>query len=69
MDFVLTAGSSTEEIEETMFKWAVNQCAKVERLREFCGLENAEFMRMVATAAEFCGSKPARRYFTRVVGG
>ncbi len=35
-----------------MFKWSANMCAKVERLRDFVGLETSNMMRIVATAAD-----------------
>ena len=56
MDFVLIQGGTPEELEENKFKFAVNQSAAVERLRDFLGLENQNLMRMVATAAEFVSS-------------
>ena len=51
-DFIHIQGSSTEEIEENKFKWAVNMTARVERLRDFVWLENANLLRIVARAAE-----------------
>jgi hypothetical protein len=53
MDFILIQGNTPEEIAENKFKWAVNMSAKVERLREFVGLENINLMRIVTAVAEF----------------
>ena len=53
MDFVFISGSTPEEIEENKFKWSVNMSAKVERLRDFVGLENNNMLRIVAAAAGF----------------
>jgi len=52
MDFVRIEGSTAAERDENKFKWAVHMSAKVERLRNFVGLENANLLRIVATAAE-----------------
>ena len=52
LDFIRISGSTIEEIEETKFKWAVNMSARVERLRDFVGLENANLLRIVARAAD-----------------
>ena len=57
MDFVLTQGDSAEEIKENMFKFGVNMSAKVERLREFVGLENMSLMRIVAHATDIVKAK------------
>ena len=51
-DFIGIEGDTTEEIEENKFKWAVNMSARVERLRDFVGLENANLLRIVARAAD-----------------
>ena len=56
MDFVLIEGSTPEELDENMFKWSVNMSAKVERLRDFVGLENTNMMRIVAKAAHIVTS-------------
>ena len=40
-----------------MFNWSVNMSAKLERLRDFVGLESNNMMRIVATAAEMIRSK------------
>ena len=40
-DVVLIDGASPEEIDKNMFKFTVNLGAKVERLRDFVGPENA----------------------------
>jgi hypothetical protein len=56
MDFILIPGGS-EEIEENKFKWAVNMSAKVERLRDFVGLENMNIMRIVAASADIVKAK------------
>ena len=53
MDFVFISGSTPEEIEENKFKWSVNMSAKVERLRDFVGLESNNMLRIVAAAAGF----------------
>jgi hypothetical protein len=64
-DFILIQGSSTEEIEENKFKWAVNMTARVERLRDFVGLDNVNLLRIVARAADLvcdqtaAGKKPS----------
>ena len=34
------------------FKWSVNMSARVERLRDFVGLENSNLLRIVARAAD-----------------
>ena len=52
MDLLLIEGDSIEEIEANMFKWAINMSARVERLRDFVGLEHANLLRIVARAAE-----------------
>ena len=57
MDFVLIDGSTPEEVDENKFKWAVNMSAKVERLRDFAGLENSNLMRIVAAAADIVKGK------------
>jgi len=51
-DFILIEGSSDEEIEVNAFKWSVNMSTRVERLRDFVGLENANLLRIVARAAD-----------------
>ena len=58
-DFIHIQGSSTEEIEENKFKWAVNMTARVERLRDFVGLENANLLRIVARTAEILRDQTA----------
>ena len=64
-DFILIQGSSTEEIEENKFKWSVNMTARVERLRDFIGLENSNLLRIVSRAADLtqaqtvAGRKPS----------
>ena len=40
-----------------MFKWSVNMSAKVERLRDFVGLENMNIMRIVAASADIVKAK------------
>ena len=57
MDFVLIQGDSAEEIKENMFNFGVNVPAKVERLREFVGLENMNLMRIVAHATDIVKAK------------
>jgi hypothetical protein len=57
MDFVLIQGTTPEELDENMFKWTVNMSAKVERLRDFIGLENNNLMRIVMVAADIVKSK------------
>ena len=57
MGFVFIGGSTPEEIDENMFKWSVNMSARVERLRDFVGLESNNMMRIVAAAAEIIRSK------------
>ena len=56
-DFVLIRGSTPEEQEENIFKWTVNMSAKVERLRDFIGLENVNLMRIVMVAADVVKAK------------
>ena len=51
-DFILIEGSSDEEREVNAFKWSVNMSTRVERLRDFVGLENSNLLRIVARAAE-----------------
>ena len=58
-DFIHIQGSSTEEIEENKFKWAVNMTARVGRLRDFVGLANATLLRIVARAADFVRGQAA----------
>ncbi len=64
-DFIHIQGNSTEEIEDNKFKWAVNISARVERLRDFVGLDNANLLRLVARAGEILqanatgGKKPS----------
>ena len=50
-------GSTPEALDENMFKWSVNMCAKVERLRDFVGLETNTMMRIAAAAADIMRSK------------
>ena len=57
MDFILIQGDTPDMIQENMFLWAVNSTAKIERLRDFFGLENANLMRIVAQAADFVKAK------------
>ena len=57
MEFVLIQGDSAEEVKENMFKFGVNMSAKVERLREFVGLENMSLMRIVAHATDIVTAK------------
>ena len=68
--FIHIAGGSTEEIEVNKFKWGVNMSARAERLRDFVGLSNANFLRIVARAADLVqrqvASKPLRG--TRAIG-
>ena len=58
-DFIRIQGSSTEEVEENKFKWAVNMTARVERLRDFVGLENANLLRVVSRAADLVQAQTA----------
>ena len=51
------AGSTPEEREENSFKWTVNMSAKVERLRDFVGLETNNRMRIVAAVADILRPK------------
>ena len=50
MDFILFTGETPEEIDENKFKWAVNMTSRVERLRDFLGLETCNLLRIVAKA-------------------
>ena len=59
MDFVLINGSTPDEVYENMFKWSVNMSAKVERLRDFVGLEANNMMCIVSAAANIIKSKCA----------
>ena len=52
MAFVFISGRTPEEVEENFFKYAVNMSAKIERLRQFVGLDTNNMMRIVATAAD-----------------
>ena len=49
---LIIIGTTPDEIHENMFTWSVNMCAKVERLRDFVGLETNNMMRIVSTAAD-----------------
>ena len=66
-DVIYIKGTSPEEIEENKFKWAVNMTARVERLRDFVGLENSNLLRIVSRAMDFvmaqtpAGRKPCQR--------
>ena len=53
MDFVRIDGNTPEQLDENCFLYNVNASAKIERLREFVGLDNANFMRVAGQAAEF----------------
>ena len=57
MDFVLILGDTPDEVTENVFKWSVNLSAKVERLRDFVGLEANNMMRIVSAAADILKSK------------
>ena len=57
MDFVMIAGDTLEEMEENKFKWTVNMSAKVERLRDFVGLENSNLLRIVAATVDIVKAK------------
>ena len=52
MGFIFIKGTTPDVIQENMFKWSVNMCARVERLRDFFGLETSNMMRIVSTAAD-----------------
>ena len=52
MDFIFIKGATPDELQESMFKCSVDMCARVERLRDFVGLETSSMMRIVATAAD-----------------
>ncbi len=58
MDFIFIKGATPDEIHENMFKWSVNMCARVERLRDFVGLETSNMMRIVSTAADIIKNEP-----------
>ena len=65
MDFILITGDSPEEIEEKKFAWSVNMTSRVERLRDFLGLENCNLLRIVSKAcdivtAKLCSGKKAQ---------
>ena len=57
MDFIFIIGATHDEMHENMFKWSVNMCARVERLRDFVGLETSSMMRIVSTAADIIKTK------------
>ena len=57
MDFVLIRATSPEELEEKKFTWNVNMGAKIERLREYVGLDNMNLMRIIAKAKEITSAK------------
>ena len=61
MDFIFIKGTTPDEIHENMFKWSVNMCAKVERLRDFVGLETSNMMRIVSTAADIIKKQTCQR--------
>ena len=44
-----------------MFKFSVSMCAKVERLRDFVGLETSNMMRIVTTAADIIKNQTCQR--------
>ena len=50
--FIHIPGGLTEEIEANKSKWGVNMSARAERLRDFVRLSNANFLRIVARAAD-----------------
>ena len=58
-DVIDIKGTSPDEIEENKFKWAVNMTARVERLRDFVGVDNANLLRIVARAVDFVAAKSA----------
>ena len=58
-DFILIEGSSNEEIEGNKFKWSVNMSARVERLRDFVGLEHLNLLRIVSRAADLVQAQTA----------
>ena len=70
-DFIWIKGGSPEEQEENMVKYTANMAARIERLREFVGLESQSVMRIVAEAQKIAAAKsvgkksPARRRCTR----
>ena len=57
MDFILITGATAVEIEEKKFTWVVNMSAKVERLRNFIGLENTNLLRIIMKAADIVKTK------------
>ena len=57
MDFVLIAAKSPEELEEKKFVWNVNLGAKIERLREYIGLDSLNLMRVIAQARDITSAK------------
>ena len=57
MDFVLISAGSPEELDEAKFKWSVNMGAKIERLREFVGIDNMNLTRIVAKAKDIMSAK------------
>ena len=65
-DFIWIKGGSPEEQEENMVKYTANMAARIERLREFVGLESQSVMRIVAedqrivAAKSVCKKKPGK---------
>ena len=57
MEFLVIQGCTPEEMAENKCLWGVSLSAKVERLRDFIGLESTNLMRMLAQAAEFMKAK------------
>ena len=57
MDFVLIAAKSPEELEEKKFVWNVNLGAKIERLREYIGLDSLNLMRVIAHARDITSAQ------------
>jgi hypothetical protein len=56
-DFIWIKGDSPEEQEENMVKYTANMAARIERLREFVGLESQSVMRIVAEAQKIVAAK------------
>ena len=59
MDFIFIEASSPEELDEKKFTWQVNYCAKIERLREYVGLDSQNLMRIIVYAREIVTQKQA----------
>ena len=60
-DFIWIKGGSPEEQEENMVKYTANMAARIERLREFVGMESQSVMRIVAEAQKIVATKGKKK--------